>query len=144
LKKYTHSAKRLDNKEKWCVFDAKDQVLGRIASKIAARIRGKHNPYFTPHIDTGDWVIVINADKIRLTGRKWSQKTYYHHTGYTGNLKSITAKELLKKKPTELIKKAVKGMLPKNRLGRTLNKKLHIYVGDQHPHVAQKPELVKI
>ncbi len=144
MKKYTYSAKRSDNKEKWCLVDAKDKVLGRLASEVAARIRGKHNPLFTPHTDTGDWVIVINADKIRLTGNKWDQKTYYRHSGYTGNIKATTAKELMKKKPEELIRKAVKGMLPKNRLGRKLNSKLYVYAGDQHPHGAQQPELIEI
>jgi len=144
LKKYTYSAKRSDNKEKWCIVDARDKVLGRLASEVAARIRGKHNPLFTPHTDTGDWVIVINADKVRLTGNKWDQKTYYRHSGYTGNLKSITAKELMAKKPEELVRKAVKGMLPKNRLGRKLNNKLYVYAGDQHPHGAQQPELIEI
>jgi large subunit ribosomal protein L13 len=144
LKKYTYSAKRSDNKEKWCVIDAKDKVLGRLASQIAYRIRGKHNPVFTPHVDTGDWVIVINADKIRMTGNKLEQKKYYRHSGYVGSLKSTTAKELLAKKPEELIRKAVRGMLPKNRLGRKLNKKLFVYAGDKHPHAAQTPELIEL
>ena len=144
MKKYTYSAKRTDNKENWCVVDAKDKVLGRLASEVAARIRGKHNPLFTPHADTGDWVIVINADKIKLTGNKWDQKTYYRHSGYTGSLKSTTAKELLEKKPEELVIKAVRGMLPKNRLGRTLNSKLFVYAGAEHPHAAQQPETFEI
>ena len=144
LKKYTYSAKRSDNKENWCVIDAKDQILGRLASQVAYRIRGKHNPLFTPHVDTGDWVIVINADKIRMTGNKLEQKTYYRHSGYIGGIKSTTAKELLEKKPEAIIKKAVTGMLPKNRLGRKLGKKLFVYTGDQHPHAAQKPEAVEI
>ncbi len=144
MKKYTYSAKRSDNKEKWCVVDARDKVLGRLASEVAARIRGKHNPLFTPHTDTGDWVIVINADKIRLTGNKWDQKTYYRHSGYTGNIKATTAKELMAKKPEELVRKAVRGMLPKSRLGRKLNNKLYVYAGDQHPHGAQQPELLEI
>ena len=124
MKKYTYSAKRSDNKENWCVIDAKDMILGRLASHVASRIRGKHNPLFTPHVDTGDWVVVINADKIQMTGNKWDQKKYYRHSGYVGGIKSDTAKELLEKKPEEIIKKAVKGMLPKNRLGRKLGKKL--------------------
>lgn len=144
MKKYTYSAKRSDNKENWCVIDAKDQILGRLATQVADRIRGKHNPLFTPHVDTGDWVVVINADKIQLTGNKWTQKKYYRHSGYIGSIKSDTAKELLEKKPEEIIKKAVKGMLPKNRLGRKLGKKLFVYAGDQHPHAAQKPEAVEI
>lgn len=144
MKKYTYSAKRSDNRENWYIVDARDKVLGRLATEVAARIRGKYNPVFTPHTDTGDWVVVINADKIRLTGNKWTQKTYYRHSGYMGNIKSITAKELMKKKPEELVRKAVRGMLPKNRLGRKLNNKLYVYAGDQHPHGAQKPEAIDI
>jgi large subunit ribosomal protein L13 len=144
VKKYTYSAKRADNQENWCVIDATDQVLGRLASQVAYRIRGKHNPLYTPHVDTGDWVVVINADKIRLTGNKLDQKTYYRHSGYVGSLKSQTAGEILEKKPEEVIRKAVQGMLPKNRLGRKLNKKLFVYAGDQHPHAAQKPEPIEI
>ncbi|MBF0468673.1 MAG: 50S ribosomal protein L13 [Desulfamplus sp.] len=144
LKKYTYSAKRSDNKEKWCVIDAKDKVLGRVASDVAARIRGKNNPLFTPHADTGDWVIVINADKVILTGNKWDKKRYYRHTGYMGGIKSVTARELLAKKPEELLRKAVRGMLPKNPLGRKLNTKLRVYAGNEHPHAAQQPEIVEI
>ncbi len=144
MKKYTYSAKRADNRENWCVIDATDQVLGRLASQVAYRIRGKHNPLYTPHVDTGDWVVVINADKIRLTGNKLDQKNYYRHSGYVGSLKSRTAGEMLEKKPEEVIRKAVQGMLPKNRLGRKLNKKLFVYAGDQHPHAAQKPEPAEI
>ena len=144
MKKYTYSAKRSDNAEKWCVIDATDKVLGRIASEVASRIRGKRNPLYTPHADTGDWVIVINADKIRLTGKKWDQKVYYRHSGYTGGIRSTTAKELLEKKPEDILRKAVRGMLPKNRLGRKLNGKLHVYAGGEHPHAAQKPEVVEL
>jgi large subunit ribosomal protein L13 len=144
VKKYTYSAKRADNKENWYLVDAKDKVLGRVASEVAARIRGKYNPLFTPHADTGDWVIVVNADKIRLTGNKWDQKVYYHHSGYMGGLKEVTARELMEKRPEELVRKAVRGMLPKNRLGRKLNTKLHVYAGDQHPHAAQKPEVIEL
>jgi large subunit ribosomal protein L13 len=140
VKKYTISAKRSDNPEKWWVVDAEDKVLGRLASTVAAHLRGKHNPSFTPHVDMGDWVVVINADKIKLTGKKLSQKTYYRHSGYIGGLKSITADKLLEKNPEELIRHAVKGMLPKNRLGRKLNKKLKVYAGGAHPHQAQNPE----
>lgn len=144
MKKYTYSAKRSDNKENWCLIDATDKVLGRLASQVAYRIRGKHNPLYTPHTDMGDWIIIINADKIQLTGNKLEQKKYYRHSGYVGNLKMTTAKEMLGKKPEDLIKKAVKGMLPKNRLGRKLNKKLFVYADEQHPHAAQKPEVVEI
>ena len=141
---YTYSAKRSDNKEKWCLVDAEGKVLGRLASEIARRIRGKHNPLFTPHADTGDWVVVINADKIQLTGRKWKDKIYYRHSGYMGGIKSETAEQLMERKPEEMVKKAVKGMLPKNRLGRKLCKKLYVYAGSEHPHAAQKPELLEI
>jgi large subunit ribosomal protein L13 len=144
LKKYTYSAKRSDNKENWYVIDAKDKILGRLASRVAYRIRGKNNPLFSPHVDTGDWVIIINADKIRMTGNKLDQKKYYRHSGYIGGLTTETAKELLAKKPEEVIKKAVRGMLPKNRLGRKLGKKLFVYAGDQHPHAAQKPDAIEI
>ena len=144
MKKYTYNAKRSDNEEKWCVIDAKDKVLGRIASEVASRIRGKHNPLFTPHVDTGDWVIVINADKIRLTGKKWDQKVYYRHSGYTGGIKSTSVKELLEKKPEDILRNAVRGMLPKNRLGRKLNGKLYVYAGEEHPHAAQKPQVVEL
>jgi len=144
LKKYTYSAKRSDNKENWCVIDAKDKILGRLASRVAYRIRGKNNPLFSPHVDTGDWVIIINADKILMTGNKLDQKKYYRHSGYIGGLTTETAKELLEKKPTEVIRKAVRGMLPKNRLGRKLGRKLFVYAGDQHPHAAQKPDTVEI
>lgn len=144
MKKYTYSAKRSDNKENWCVIDARGKVLGRLASQVAYRIRGKNNPLFTPHVDTGDWVIVINADKIHMTGDKVDEKKYYRHSGYIGGLRTETAKELLEKKPEEIIKIAVRGMLPKNRLGRKLNRKLFVYAGDQHPHAAQKPIAVDI
>ena len=144
MKKYTYSAKRSDNKENWCVIDAKDKILGRLASQVAYRIRGKHNPLYTPHVDTGDWVIIINADKVRLTGNKMDQKIYYRHSGYIGGITAETAKELFEKKPNEVLKKAIKGMLPKNRLGRKLCRKLFVYTGDQHPHAAQKPEPVEI
>ena len=140
MKKYTYSAKDIDNKGKWYVVDAEGEVLGRLASTIAARLRGKHNPLFTPHVDMGDWIVVINAEKIVLTGRKWEKKNYYRHSGYIGGLKTITAQKLLEKKPEDLIRLAVKGMLPKNRLGRKLFKKLKVYTGGQHPHEAQQPE----
>ena len=144
MKKYTYSAKRTDNKENWYVIDASDKVLGRLASQVAYRIRGKHNPLYTPHVDTGDWIVVINADKIRLTGNKMEQKKYHRHSGYIGSLKTETARELMEKKPEEMIRKAVRGMLPKNRLGRKLGKKLFVYAGEQHPHAAQKPEVIDI
>lgn len=144
MKKYTTSAKSSDNPQKWYVVDATGAVLGRLASQVAQRLRGKHNPLFTPHADTGDWVVVINAEKITLTGRKMDNKIYYRHSGYIGGLKQITAKELLEKKPTELVRSAVKGMLPKNKLGRRVFKKLKVYAGEAHPHEAQQPEIMKI
>jgi len=140
VKKYTYSAKKADNDEKWWVVDAEGQVLGRLASSIAARLRGKHKPMFTPHVDTGDAVIVINADKIVLTGRKWDQKNYYRHSGYIGGLTTISAKKLMEDRPEDLIRFAVKGMLPKNRLGRAMIKKLKVYAGATHPHEAQMPK----
>jgi len=140
LKKYTQSAKKNEVDRKWFVVDAENLVLGRLATEVASRLRGKRNPMFTPNVDTGDFVVVINAEKIRLTGRKWLQKTYYHHTGYIGGIKAITAEKLLEKRPEDLIRFAVKGMLPKNSLGRSQLKKLKIYAGDQHPHEAQQPE----
>jgi large subunit ribosomal protein L13 len=144
VKKYTYSAKRSDNPEKWYLVNADGAVLGRLATEIAKRLRGKYNPLFTPHADTGDWVIVVNAEKVALTGRKWEQKTYYRHSGYTGGLTEITAKKLLEKKPEDLIRFAVKGMLPKNRLGRQLFKKLKVYAGTGHPHEAQQPETLEL
>lgn len=140
MKKYTYSANETDNKDKWWVVDAENAVLGRLASRIAARLRGKNNPLFTPHADTGDSVIVINAEKVMLTGRKLDQKTYYRHSGYIGGLKEITARKLLEKKPEDLLRNAVKGMLPRNKLGRKLFNKLKVYKGSEHPHDAQKPE----
>lgn len=144
MKKYTHSAKLSDNPNHWWVVDADGVALGRLATQIAARIRGKHNPMFTPHVDTGDSVVVINAAKIKLTGRKLDQKMYHRHSGYIGGLKSITARKLLEKRPEDLIRHAVKGMLPKNRLGRQLNKKLKVYAGSEHPHSAQQPETMTL
>lgn len=140
MKKYTYSAKKSDMGDKWWVVDAEGEVLGRLATQIAARLRGKHNPLFTPHVDSGDSVIVVNAEKIVLTGRKWVQKKYYRHSGYIGGLKEISARKLLEKRPEDLILFAVKGMLPKNRLGRSMIKKLKVYAGESHPHEAQKPE----
>ncbi len=144
MKKYTYFAKREDIQDKWWVVDANGAILGRLASMIASRLRGKHNPLFTPHIDTGDHVVVINAEKIVLTGKKLEKKQYYRHSGYIGGLKSITAGKLLEKKPEDLVRFAVKGMLPKNRLGRSLFKKLKVYSGANHPHEAQKPEILEV
>lgn len=144
MKKYTYSAKNSDNPGKWVVVDAEGQVLGRLASTIAARLRGKHNPLFTPHVNMGDGVIVINAEKIVLTGRKWKQKEYYRHSGYIGGLKTITAEKLMEKQPEDLVRFAVKGMLPKNKLGRRLYSQLKVYTGKEHPHQAQEPEVLNL
>ncbi len=144
MKKYTYSAKQSDNQGKWLVVDAENAVLGRLASEVAARLRGKHNPLFTPHVDCGDFVIVINADKVKLTGRKMQQKMYYRHSGYIGGLKEINAEKLLQKRPEDVIRYAVKGMLPKNRLGRKLYKKLKVYAGSEHPHQAQQPQVLEL
>lgn len=140
MKKYTYSAGKNDVDRKWLVIDAQGMVLGRLATEIAARLRGKHNPLFTPHVDCGDFVVVINADKVVLTGRKHDQKRYYRYSGYMGGLKEITAGKLLEQKPEDLIRFAVRGMLPKNTLGRSLNKKLKVYAGATHPHEAQQPQ----
>jgi len=144
VKKYTYSAKKTDINSRWVVIDANGAILGRLASNVASRLRGKNNPLFTPHVDTGESVIVINAEKISLTGRKLEQKIYYRHSGYTGGLNEITAKKLLEKKPEDIIRFAVKGMLPKNKLGAALYKKLKVYAGDKHPHEAQSPEVIKL
>lgn len=133
-------AKKTDIQKKWYVVDADGAVLGRLASKIAHFLRGKHKPIYTPNVDTGDFIIVVNAEKIRLTGKKLTDKVYYWHSGYRGGLKAATAKEILQKSPERLIREAVWGMLPKNRLGRQMIKKLKIYKGPEHPHMAQMPE----
>ncbi len=129
---------------KWYVVDAADKTLGRLAAEVATVLRGKNKPIYTPHVDTGDYVIIINAEKIKVTGNKLNDKVYYHHTGYAGGLKQITLKELLAKKPEDVIAHAVKGMLPKNALGRAMFKKLFIYAGPEHKHAAQKPEVLEI
>lgn len=139
----TFTAKPKEIERKWYLVDASGCVLGRLASFVATRLRGKHKPLYTPHVDTGDHIIVINADRIALTGKKWDEKLYYRHSGYIGGLKSITAKELLKKRPEDLVIHAVRGMLPKNRLGRNMLKKLKVYAGSEHPHVAQRPEILQ-
>lgn len=140
----TYVAKEHEVEKKWYLVDAQDMVLGRLASQIAVRLRGKHKPIFTPHADTGDFVVVINADKVALTGNKWDNKIYYRHTGYLGGLKQISAKKLLEKKPDQLLYMAVKRMLPKNSLGRRQLKKLKIYAGSEHPHEAQNPQLIDV
>ena len=130
--------------KKWYVVDAKDKVLGRLATEIATRLRGKHKPTFSPFIDNGDFIIVTNADKVQLTGNKWDDKKYYRHTGSMGGIKETTAKDLLVKHPTDLVTNAVKGMLPKNKIGRAQLKKLKVYAGADHPHKAQQPEALEI
>lgn len=137
----TYMAKSAEIDRKWYVIDAANQTLGRLSSEVASILRGKHKAIYTPHVDTGDFVIVINADKIQLSGNKLSQKKYRYHTGYIGGLKEMDYNSLLQKKPEKAIEIAVKGMLPHNRLGRAMNKKLKVYKGSEHPHQAQKPEV---
>ncbi|MFQ6015116.1 MAG: 50S ribosomal protein L13 [Anaerolineae bacterium] len=135
----TYVVKPDNIKREWFVVDAQDRTLGRLASEIAKVLRGKHKPIYSPHLDTGDYVIVINADKVRVTGNKLDQKVYYRHSGYPGGLRSITLREQLRRHPTRVIKAAVWGMLPHNRLGRRIIKKLKVYASDSHPHRAQQP-----
>lgn len=127
---------------KWFVVDAEGKTLGRLATEIARVLRGKHKPIFTPYLDTGDYVIVVNAEKIKVTGKKLDQKIYYHHSGYVGGMKKTTLKEMLAKKPERVLEHAVKGMLPKGPLGRQMYKKLFVYAGPEHKHAAQKPEVL--
>ena len=141
----TQSAKPAEVERRWYVLDADDQVLGRLATAAATLLRGKHKPIFTPHVDTGDFVIVVNAEKVKLTGRKREQKTYYRHTGHIGHLKSVTADEVLSgPHPDRVVRQAVRGMLPKNSLGRAMLRKLKVYAGPDHPHDAQKPEVLNV
>lgn len=140
----TFMAKKGDLQQDWYLVDAENKILGRLASELAKILRGKNKPTYTPHVDTGDFVIVINADKVNLTGNKWQQKIYYRHSGYPGGIKSTPANELKAKRPEDLIRFAVKGMLPKNRLGRKLFKKLKVYAGSEHPHHAQQPKRIEI
>lgn len=140
----TVSANKETVERKWFVVDATNQKVGRLCSQIASVLRGKHKPSYTPHTDTGDYVIVINADKVRFTGQKWLQKEYITFSGYPGGQKRRTAQEMLAKKPEAIVEKAVKGMLPKNKLGRAMFKKLFVYTEAEHPHTAQKPETLDI
>ncbi len=140
----TFSAKPESVKRDWFVVDATDKVLGRMATEIARRLRGKHKPEFTPHVDTGDYIVVINAKKVRVTGNKAEAKTYYHHTGWPGGIKSINFNKLQEKAPTRIIEKAVKGMLPKGPLGRAMFRKLRVYSGTEHSHAAQQPKTLDI
>ncbi|GGK77783.1 50S ribosomal protein L13 [Sphaerisporangium melleum] len=135
----TFTPKATDVERQWYVIDATDVVLGRLATQVATLLRGKHKPIFAPHVDTGDFVIIINADKVALTGNKLEQKKAYRHSGYPGGLRSVSYSELLEKRPDRAVEKAVKGMLPKNSLGRKMVKKLKVYAGSEHPHTAQRP-----
>ena len=140
----TFSAKTNEVKHDWYLVDASNKILGRLATTVASHLRGKHKPQFTPHIDTGDFIIVINAEKIAVTGRKFKEKKYYHHSGYPGGLKTTTLQKLQEKDPTRIIELAVKGMLPKNSLGRKMYKKLKVYAGNKHPHEAQQPKQLTV
>jgi len=140
----TYTVKASEIERDWYIVDAEGKTLGKLASSVAQILRGKHKPIYSPHLDTGDYVIVINAGKIRVTGKKLEQKIYYRHSGYPGGLKRIMLKDLLEKHPTRVIQYAVRGMLPKNRLGRKMFKKLKVYAGSAHPHAAQRPKPLEI
>lgn len=140
----TFSAKPETVKRDWYVIDATDKVLGRLSTEIARRLRGKHKPEYTPHVDTGDYIVVINADKVRVTGNKESDKMYYHHTGYIGGIKSTNLSKMRAEHPERIIEHSVKGMLPKNALGRAMFKKLKVYAGEAHNHAAQQPKPLEI
>ena len=135
----TFSAKSHEVQRDWYIIDATDKVLGRLAAEIAHRLRGKHKPEYTPHVDTGDYIVITNAEKVKVTGRKHQDKIYYHHTGFPGGIKSINFAKLQLENPRKIIERAVKGMLPKNPLGRDMYRKLKVYAGAEHPHVAQQP-----
>ena len=140
----TVSAKPAEVRREWLLVDAEGKTLGRLASEIARRLKGKHKPTFTPHVDTGDYVVVVNAEKVAVTGNKLKDKMYHHHTGYIGNLKSISLEKQLQQHPERVIQSAVKGMLPRNPLGRAMFRKLHVYAGPEHPHTAQQPKALDI
>ena len=140
----TLSIRTEDVTRKWYVVDAENLVLGRLASEIAKILRGKHKPFFTPHVDTGDFVIVVNADKVMLTGKKWAQKTYRWHTGYPGGFREIVAEKMRQRHPERIIELAVRGMLPKNKLGQAMIRKLKVYASSTHPHAAQHPEPLQL
>lgn len=140
----TYSAKNETAQRDWYVVDAADKILGRLASDIASRLRGKHKPEYTPHVDTGDYIVVVNCEKIRVTGKKASDKIYYHHTGYPGGIKGISFEKLMEKAPQRVLEKAVKGMLPRGPLGREMFRKLKVYAGADHPHTAQQPQQLNI
>jgi large subunit ribosomal protein L13 len=140
----TFSARAEDVNHDWFVVDASDKTLGRLASEIAHRLRGKHKAEYTPHVDTGDYIVVINAEKVRVTGAKTTDKMYHHHTGYIGGLKSISFEKLIDKAPERVLQGAVRGMLPRNPLGRAMFKKLKVYAGEEHPHSAQQPQVLNV
>ena len=140
----TYSARPLEVEQSWVLMDADGQTLGRMATTIATRLRGKHKAEYTPHVDTGDYVVVVNAEKVRVTGNKAVDKLYYSHSGFPGGLKTISFERLLKKSPEKVIKLAVKGMLPRTPLGRSMFRKLKVYAGAEHPHTAQRPQTVKL
>jgi large subunit ribosomal protein L13 len=140
----SYVAKPLEIERKWYVIDATDKTLGRLSTEIATRLRGKHKPIYTPHVDCGDYIIVINAEKVKVTGNKESQKVYRHHTGFMGGLRERSYKEMMQKHPERIIEKAVKGMLPKNSLGSQMYRKLKVYAGAEHDHQAQKPEVLEL
>ena len=140
----TYSAKLNEVQQDWLLVDAEGQTLGRLATQIAHRLRGKHKPVFTPHVDTGDFIVVINAEKVKLTGKKIEDKKYYRHTGYPGGIRETTAEKMLETKPTDILTIAVRGMLPKNRLGRKMLTKLKVYTGNAHPHEAQQPQPLEL
>jgi large subunit ribosomal protein L13 len=144
VKMKTYSAKPGSVAQEWFVVDADGKTLGRLATEIAHRLRGKHKPEYTPHVDTGDYIVVLNAEKVRVTGNKTTQKIYHHHTGYPGGLKSMSFDKLRDKAPERIIESAVKGMLPKNPLGRAMFRKLKVYAGAEHPHTAQQPQVLDI
>ena len=142
MKTFTATPKTIERD--WCLVDATDKTLGRLATEVASRLRGKHKPTYTPHMDTGDNIIIVNAEKIKVTGNKLADKMYYHHTGYIGNLKSINLGKQLQEHPERVLEGAIKGMLPKNPLGRAMFRKLHVYAGPEHPHTAQQPQPLDI
>lgn len=140
----TFSAKAHEVKRDWYIIDASDKVLGRVATEIARRLRGKHKAEYTPHVDTGDYIVVVNAEKIAVTGRKFKEKMYYHHTGFPGGIKAVSFDKMQQRNPVRIIELAVKGMLPKNVLGREMYRKLKVYAGAEHPHTAQQPRQLEI
>lgn len=142
MKTYMANAQTIERK--WFVVDAENKTLGRLATEVASVLRGKHKPIYTPHVDCGDYVIIINAEKIKLTGKKWDQKMYYSHSGYNGGLKETKAKDVMAKFPTRMVEKAIKGMLPKTSLGRDMYRKLYVYAGSEHKHQAQQPESLEV